>query len=315
MNKRIYQEFCLKEGSLPVFMRDWWLDAVCGGDNWDVALVQKDNSVIAAIPFYRVRKGYYKGMTLPPLTPHLGPYIFYPGNQKYASRLSYEKELIGNLIEALPPFDFFVQSFSPSFNNWLPFYWKGFLQTTKYTYILDDLSDPDRLISNFSHEKRKNLKRASQLLKVHSGWPADAFYAHHQSSLAKAGQKINYSCELFQRVVQAATDRDAGRIVYASDANNVVHSALFAVWDKNYGYNLVSTIDPDFKSSGSVALLIREMIFYLSSRTKGFDFEGSMIENVENSFRHYGAQQVPYFKIMKYNSTILRIIKGLKHTA
>lgn len=313
MDKDIYREFCSKETSLPVFIRDWWLDAVCGEVNWDVALVQKDNTVIAALPYYKVKKGGFKGMMLPPLSPHLGPYILYPENQKHASRLSYEKEIFQNLIQLLPPFDFFVQSFSPSFTNWLPFYWKGFLQTTKYTYILDDLSDPDLLISNFSHEKRKNLKRATQILQVHSGWSADEFYAHHQSSLAKAGQRINYSQELFRKAVMAATERDAGRIIYAVDQENIVHSALFVVWDKNYGYNLVSTIDPDLRSSGSIALLIKEMIFYLSSLTKAFDFEGSMIESIENSFRHYGTKQVPYFKIMKYNSKLLRIIKGLRH--
>ncbi|HPS74403.1 MAG TPA: GNAT family N-acetyltransferase [Bacteroidales bacterium] len=315
VDKDTYRKFCRETSQLSVFIRDWWLDAVCGEDNWDVVLEEKNQTIITALPFYKVKKGMFKGITLPPLTPHLGPYIFYPPDQKYSSKLSYEKEIMSNLIEKLPRFDFFVQSFSPSFTNWLPFYWKGFLQTTRYTYILDDLTDPDRLISDFSHEKRKNLKRAEQILTVRSDWTPDEFYTHHKSSLAKTGQKINYSPELFRRIVQAAMEHHAGRIVYAIDEKGVVHGALFIVWDENSGYDLVSTIDPDLRSSGSIALLIKEMLIYLSSRTKSFDFEGSMIENVENSFRHFGAKQIPYFKIMKYNSMILRIIKGIRHNA
>ena len=315
MNKEVYRDFCNQEASLPVFIRDWWLDNVCGEKNWDVALVQKENRVIAALPFFNVKKGIYKGMMLPPLTPHLGPYIFYPEGQKYSSRLSYEKEIMAKLIDALPGFDFFVQTLSPAITNWLPFYWNGFLQTTKYTYVLDDLTELDQLVNNFSHEKRKNLKRADQLLQVYSGLSPDDFYAHHKLSLAKTNQKINYSPELFRRVVQAAIDHDSGRIIYAMDQNHIIHSGLFFVWDDKTGYNLVSTIDPDLRSSGSIALLIREAIRFLSMRTKIFDFEGSMIESVENSFRHYGTKQVPYFKLMKYNSMILRIIKGINHNA
>jgi len=314
MNKKIYREFCSKEASLPVFINDWWLDAVCGESNWDVVLVQKENSVVGALPYFRVKKGFYKGMALPPLTPHLGPYIAYPENQKYSSRLSWEKEIMEQLIGGLPAFDFYISAFPPSLTNWLPFYWKGFLQATKYTYVLDDLSEPDLLAANFSHEKRKNLKRASQLLSLHTDFTADQFYDHHQASLAKTGQKINYSRELFRNLANAAIARESGRIVYATDKDNIIHSALFVVWDSQYGYNLVSTIDPAYRSSGSIALLIRDTIFHLSSLTKGFDFEGSMIENVETSFRHYGTKQVPYFKIMKYNPMILRIIKGFRHS-
>ena len=34
-----YRAFCDWETSLPIFARDWWLDAAVGPHNWDVALV------------------------------------------------------------------------------------------------------------------------------------------------------------------------------------------------------------------------------------------------------------------------------------
>ena len=41
------------------------------------------------------------------------------------------------------------------------------------------------------------------------------------------------------------------------------------------------------------------MIEFLSDKVPGYDFEGSMIEGVEESFRHFGATQTPYFSIHK----------------
>ena len=38
--KEKYQELCKYEKSIPIFSKDWWMDAVCGEDNWDVLLVE-----------------------------------------------------------------------------------------------------------------------------------------------------------------------------------------------------------------------------------------------------------------------------------
>ena len=40
-NKELYREFCKKNHQLPIFMQDWWLDAVCAGKEWDVMLCIK----------------------------------------------------------------------------------------------------------------------------------------------------------------------------------------------------------------------------------------------------------------------------------
>ena len=36
--------------------QDWWLDAVCGEENWDVSLVKRDNKVIGSFPFFLKQK-------------------------------------------------------------------------------------------------------------------------------------------------------------------------------------------------------------------------------------------------------------------
>jgi hypothetical protein len=42
----------------------------------------------------------------------------------------------------------------------------------------------------------------------------------------------------------------------------------------------------------------------LSKKTQAWDFEGSMIENVESSFRQFGGVPVPYYEIYKKTKLI-----------
>ena len=39
--KELYREFCKNAPDLPIFMQDWWMDAVCAGKQWEVLLCVK----------------------------------------------------------------------------------------------------------------------------------------------------------------------------------------------------------------------------------------------------------------------------------
>ena len=38
-SKEKYIIFAESEANLPIFSKPWWLDSVCGIDDWDVAIV------------------------------------------------------------------------------------------------------------------------------------------------------------------------------------------------------------------------------------------------------------------------------------
>ena len=300
--KTVYRELCAREPSVPLFNRDWWLDAVCGIDGWDAVLAFEERRVAAALPYHAPIRGC---IVMPPLTQCMGPWLAEKTGGS-AKRLSRQKRLMGQLIEGLPPYERFDQRFHYSVTNWLPFYWSGFRQTTRYTYVVEGIGDLERVRSRFSHAKRKNIKRASRLLSVRYDLGKEEFYAHHEMTLRKQGRRISYGADLFFRLHDAAVARGRGRNIYAVDAAGVIHSALFIVWDDRSAYDLISTIDPDRRSSGSASLLVQEAIGYVSAFVDLFDFEGSMIESVENSFRQFGAVQKPYFHIFRDNRSRLK---------
>jgi hypothetical protein len=305
-SKRIYRELCRTEPSIPVFSKDWWLDAACGVDGWDVAIVERKGGIVGTLPYPLATRLGFKIIRMPPLTQKLGPWLKYaPGASAY-DRLTFEKEVMTELIERLPAYDSFSQQFDYTIQNWLPFYWKGFQQTTRYTYVIDDIRDLTKVVANFEHSKRKNVKRAEKTLHVDFDLTAGDFYRNHELTLGKQNAKISYREDLFLRLHAAARRNDAGTIICARDDAGAIHGAIFAIWDANSAFDLISTIDPDLRNSGSAALLVRELIRYLADKTTRFDFEGSMIEPVEESFRRFGAVQKPYFLVTKINSLAFR---------
>ena len=227
-------------------------------------------------------------------------------------KLSYEKKIISQIIEQLPKTDSFQQNFHYSFTNWLPFYWRGYEQTTRYTYVIEDLSDLNNVFNSFSYSKKKNIKKAEKILEIKFNLSAKFFFDNHKMTLSKQKKNISYGYELFENIYENGYKNKSAITIYAEDSNGNIHGALFVIWDENSAYSLISTIDPDYRNSGSGSLLVREIIKFLSTRTRKFDFEGSMIENVENSFRQFGAIQKPYFQIKKINSKLYKTLKIIK---
>ncbi|HEX6619440.1 MAG TPA: hypothetical protein VF024_07270, partial [Solirubrobacteraceae bacterium] len=145
-----------------VFEQPWWLDSVAPG-RWSEAVVRRGDDVVARLPYTCRRRYGLTTIVQPHLTQTLGPWLA-PATCKYARRLESEKRLLRLLIEALPRFDFFRMNFAPALTNWLPFYWAGFEATVRYTYRIEDLSDLDRVHSEFQEGVRRGIRKAQAAL-------------------------------------------------------------------------------------------------------------------------------------------------------
>lgn len=310
-NKEKYREFCEYEKNIPIFSQDWWLDAVCGNDNWDVAIVEKGGQIWATLPYYKIKKFGFNLIIMPKLTQTLGPYIKYPPKQKYSSRLSWEKEVMSELIKQLPKFDYFNQHFHYTVTNWLPFYWKGFKQTTRYTYIIDLNKSLDEIFSDISSNYRNKIRKASSLVSVESGLGIEEFYKINKKTFERQGIKIPYDLDIVKRQYQALKQRNLCEIFYAVDKHGNIHSSVFLMWDNDSAYVHMIGEDPEFRNSGAGILLIWELIKFSVKELslKYFNFEGSIIESIEQVRRDFGAIQVPYFKVYKINSFVLYLFE------
>lgn len=271
-------------------------------------IIEEKGRIIAALPYVIHRKWGFTISDLPPLVKALGPWLAPEKNKISAQHKYYEK-----LIQGLPKLAGFSQAFHPGVTNWLPFYWHGFQQTTRYTYILD-LADLDRVYQGFNRNVRRNLKKAEVRLKVRHDLGLEVLYRLMKQSFERQGKTLPISLDLLIRHDHALSSHEARQFFFAVDEQNRVHSAAYLVWDSKRAYYHLSGDDPALRVSGSSILLTWEAIRYAKEvlQLPVFDFEGSMLPSVEPIRRQFGARQEPYFVVWKNFNPLFGFLDRLR---
>ena len=296
-----------------IFCRSWWLDAVCGG-NYQTLVVRKGGRILAGAPLPVQRTPWLTRVTMPPLTQTLGVLVAAPGESKYVSRISTEMAIVRVLVDALPPADAFTMHTHRTFTNWLPFHWAGYSQTTRYTYVFDDVADLSLVRQGMAGRVRNTVKKAEKAgIRVEATDDVDAFLEVNRKTFARQGAAMPYGAGLVHRIDEACAARGARTILLASDAGGAVHSAVYLVHDSKCMYNLMQGSDPALRSSGANALAMWRSLELAHERGVAYDFEGSMLEGVESFYRGFGARLVPYFRISRGAARpVARAVLGLR---
>ena len=321
-NKEKYIQFC-KSVYVPVYSKAWWLDVVCQPENWDVWLYEKNQDILAAMPYYIEMRGNYKYITKPPLTQNNGIIFKIYEKTKIETKAKFQEHVIdeaNEFIESLA-LDVYEQQYHYSFNNWLPFFWNHYTAITRYTYVLEDTSDLEALWNGISSNYRKNIKKGYKNARVCIGYDMDEFWEQHKKVFMKQGLECPFSYDLWAHLYAACKENDCGRILYAKNDSNNILSILFLVWDEQSVYHLLGGNMPEYQHLQTYEMLTWEGIKFASQKCLKYDFEGSVIKRISKSMRQFGGIPMPYFRIRKvFNPQIMReetenqifILKGEK---
>ncbi len=312
-NKEIYRQWAEEQPGLPLFLRPWWLDVTAGEENWAVALsFNKGGDVIGALPYGIFKRKGFKWIETPPLTLHSGPLLKYPEGIKQERRHYFEKEVLSGLALQLPMAHFIRLKCDHRLTNCLPFYWQGFQCTVRYTYHLNLNTPEGRLFSAFSRNVRRNIKKAEQQMRVVSDRTAEEFYNANQLAFMRQGVKPPYSLRDFLWRDQAFERNNCRRLFFGIDSGERIHAVGYLIWDQDTAYYHLSGDDPALRRSGAGFLIVWEAIKFAKNvlNLSSFDFQGSMIKNVEEVRRKFGAQQQSYYQLFKAKN---RWLKGFYH--
>ncbi len=316
-NKEKYTKFCESANVyVPIFSQPWWMDAACGTENWDVYVVEKNGNYVAAMPYYMEEREGYRLITKAKNTQNNGIIISYPENQKYTSKLDYEDKIIEEVIGFIEQLeiDKYEQQYHYSFQNWLPFFWNYYKEITRYTYVIEDTSDINQVVSNYTAEVRNKLRKAEKIVHLKENEiDVENFFAINKMSFERQGKEIPYDLEFVKKIYDAGKKNNAVKMLAAEDENGIIHSVALLVWDEQSVYYLLNGTNPEYKSSQANCFLIHESIKLAGTMGKKFDFEGSVIRPIEKAFRGYGGVRKPYFRIYKYfNKNLEKIQEGVK---
>jgi hypothetical protein len=293
-----YEALVKRSPQGSIFAHRWWLEAVAPGSH-EILESRSEGGLHAGWPLVYSERDGAKHICMPALTQKLGILVA-PSDAKLPEVQSTNQRLATELIRQLGNPASFHQNFHENFRDWLPFYWHGYTQTTRYTYVLEDISDLGVLWRNMRGNTRQNIRKAQKLgITVRDDLDLAKFLELNRKTFLRQGKGPLASDELIYRLDQACW-ANAGRKIFAGvDPQGRVHGAVYVAWADDAAYYLMGGGEPELRESAAQILALWEAITFASSVAKRFDFEGSMLPQVERIFRGFGARQVPYFSISK----------------
>lgn len=308
--KAIYQTLCDQGKITSLFNQPWWLEST---GSWDVSLGMRNEQVLGAMPFATGRRLGISTIGMPALAHHLRLWMNKPPDISDHKWLTREKQIIWSIIEQLPDYGYFSMVFDEkSFDNWLPFYWKGFRQEMRYTFIIDRADD--EIISNqMNSSYKKKIRKAAELIRIERNIDNKIFYDVCSRTYSRQGIKMPYSFETFSKIDKAVVEHNAGLKFGAYNSEGKLIAVSSLLWDDHKAYYHLSGDEEESREVGGSILLCREAlrIAFEERKVDSFDFCGSMLEPITEIRRQFGARTVPLMKIFKAKYKWLDVLYSL----
>ena len=322
-SKALYRQFCNNQKSgeatetgLSVFGEAWFLDAVCGAENWGVCLdLEQNGRINGVLPYFLTKKIGLRIIQQPVLTGYIGLWIRYEKPWNHHQKASQERAVLKNLIAQLPPTAYFSQAYPPDFQNWLPFHWAGFDTIVRMTHVLTGLQNTDALFKNFKDNVRKKIKKTLSTIHVEQTDDIRLIYNIYEQIMATKGRKMSYSLAFLSNLHAKIKENQSGQLFKALDTEGVTHATVYVIWDASTAYYWLGGSAGAHRNSGALTLLLWEIMQNMAKRgIQNFDFTGSDMENLESFFSAFNAEKRTYFKVTRYGNGLLKFAdKILRH--
>lgn len=292
-----------------VFCYSWWLDAITKS-NFKILVIFENDEIVAGIP---LAYDTQNKVNQPPLTRTLGVLFRVRKNLLDYNENSNQRKWVMALLNNVPMNDFVQMCSHHSFNDWLPFRWKGFKQTTRYTYIIDYKGKTiDDLWNSVEKDKRRIVRRATENgFRVEESDDFTLLYHFECLSYERQGLKFTIPFADLKLLDEAIKKNNNRIILMASDKSNRVHAMAYVAFNSKSAYGLLSGSEPSYRKQGGHTLLIWELVKYFYNKVEYFNFGGSDIELIEAYIRGFGGTQTPYFHI--FNESMMDNKTGLRY--
>jgi hypothetical protein len=256
------------------------------------------------------RLKFLKQLSNPSFTPNCQLYFSSEAKNK-AKKNSEEKKVMQCIVDFLENRE--EQIFSISFpENWIdfqPFYWNNYKVITNYTYQISLSKSKEEIFEAMSTERRKNINKAQKDGVIISEIkPNKKALDLIVNTFNKQGKTINKKA--IESILFKVANESNSVCFIASNKEGEIIAVSFYLFNGSKMTYLFGGYDSLNKHEGAGALTMWNGILY--AKEKGFDifdFEGSMVPKIENYFRGFGGNLVPYFRVNKAGFLIEEILK------
>ncbi|HGE72012.1 TPA: GNAT family N-acetyltransferase [Candidatus Poribacteria bacterium] len=292
----IWDEFVANSPQGTIFHKSYWLKA--SGRDFKIYGYFKGSELFGGLPICYGTKLGFRIASHPPLTPYLGV-LFKQSDSKYVTRISNEKEINRAFAERIKrDFDIIVFRFSPLQIDIQPFIWEGFSTDVRYTYILD-LDDLDDVWMGMDSKRRNHIIKAEKDgIYVEINDDFQQTFTLVEKTFVRQGKIAVFRDQAF-KYNEILIRRGQCKSFLAKNKLGKSIAAVYIIWDEKRSYCLLSGYDSENSHHGALALAMWEAIKYTKNELglNEYDFEGSMIQTIEESFREFGGKIIPCYLV------------------
>lgn len=284
------------------------MDAVCVKGDWDVVIARRDDGVVEGVLVYHKRR--YRGFELlimPPMTAYNGIYIFYPNNQKAVKKERYTYRVTEKLMSGLPSHSLYFQQYHPDFHNWLGLYWNGYKQMTRYTYRIDKSQSEEEMYAKIKYTTRKDIESAKAIVSIEE-IDFETYREAAVASFSRRGRSVPGNLQVLRNLHDTFSPERKVKILGARhNESGALSSGVILAMDLMATYWISGFVDIQENHKTTQSLLLWHAITNGTGIT--FDFEGSIIKEIESYTRSFGGELTPHSRIYNVPNFFLR--KGL----
>ena len=182
----------------------------------------------------------------------------------------------------------------PNFIDTQVFQWNKWRVKVNYTYQLNLMKSEKELFEGLSSEKRKSIRKSEKdgvLIKQENN------YSIVKDLVLKTFQRQNKNINkkyLEKILLEWANPNNS--FAFVAYLNEKPIATTFCVYDQNTSYYLLGGYDAVNAHHGAgVSCMWNSILKSKHLGKKCFDFEGSMLPQVERYFRDFGGSIVPYY--------------------
>ncbi|MBS1778109.1 MAG: GNAT family N-acetyltransferase [Bacteroidetes bacterium] len=305
-NKDQYRNICRDRGDVPLFLQDWWLDAVC--ENWDAAIAQNGDTVSGIWPYDLQQRMGVKLLRTPKLTPYAGPHVFFPADLKPVNRDGFEYESIAAMMKQLPEAKVWHLSMQPGLKQAGLFKNAGLNATVQQTFLIDLQQSEAQLFSNLKESLRRNIKAAKKEFTIVNDPAAiHTLFKYQQHTLERKDVLQAYSLTDIERLHRECNTHNCSALWVAKKEDDIA-AILWNVWDAGRSYYFMGAQKPNGDTYRAMPALLWHSILEAKKRgNQYFDMEGSMDVGVEKFFRNFGGNRELYLVLKKNKSLVWKL--------
>jgi lipid II:glycine glycyltransferase (peptidoglycan interpeptide bridge formation enzyme) len=248
----------------------------------------------------------------PPFTPFIGPNLNLD-TLRNTTRIEKIKKIISAMVDYLENYKYHIifLSLNRDIIDTMPFIWKKYKVTPLYTYIIDLNLTETIIWNNMTTERRKNINKS---LKDNLTVEKTYDYTLAKELILKTFLRQNKKIDTFyldKILFNFAQENNSFCFITYLQEKPI--SAAFCLYDSHTAYYLLGGYDTELKHHGAGALALWKAILYAQELgLKSFDFEGSVVPSIEQFFRGFGGNLVPYFSVTKALLPLEIILKFFK---